>query len=83
MRIDAASVIWIVTGALILLKASGMTSISWWWVTIAIWLPFAITIGILAIGIALCIIAIIGCIVFIGILEISDNISEYKRRKKR
>lgn len=83
MRTDPATVIWIVTGILIVLKALGMIPLSWWWVTIAIWLPFAVSIGILTIVIGILLIAFIGVIIFIGIVEIIDKISEYKRRKNK
>jgi fatty acid desaturase len=41
-------IILLFTGILVVLKALGMISISWWWVTLLLWLPFAIVLGFLA-----------------------------------
>jgi hypothetical protein len=41
---------WLVMGVLIILKSLGMITLSWWWITIFLWLPFAILFGILGIG---------------------------------
>ena len=35
------TIIYLVTGVLIVLKALGMITLSWWWITIFLWLPFA------------------------------------------
>ena len=52
---------WLVMGVLVILKSLGMITLSWWWITIFLWLPFAILFGILGIGL---VVLILGGICF-------------------
>jgi len=61
---------WLVMGVLVILKSLGMITLSWWWITIFLWLPFAILFGILGIGV---IVFVFAFIVF-GVISIVELI---------
>jgi len=63
---------WLVMGVLVILKSLGMITLSWWWITIFLWLPFAILFGILGIGV---IVFVFAFIVF-GVISIVELIQE-------
>ena len=72
------AVFWLTIAILIVLKAMGMVTLSWWWITCVFWVPIALSLAgvgfILAVGVVIIIISIIAMIV----LTILDEID--KRR---
>lgn len=74
--LDLRVYVFITTMILVILKACGyITALSWWWITIAIWLPFAIVaafVGLMMILIVVVFAIFIGC-------EINDH---YKNKRE-
>ena len=61
--------IYLTTMILIILKAMGYITLSWWWVTLVLWLPIAVSLGMCALGLVLALICVIGML----IIEFIDN----------
>ena len=75
-QVVVTAVVWSTLATLAILKVLGLITLSWWWITIPFWLPFAVSGAILALGVIIMIIAVI---VFVGI-EIYEK---YTMRKNR
>ena len=65
------TIIYLVMGILVVLKALGMIAIGWWWITLPIWLPIAIGFGMLALAL---VILLVGGVCF-GIASLFDHFS--------
>jgi hypothetical protein len=70
-------IMWLVMGVLIILKSIGMITLSWWWITILLWLPFAFAFGIFGFGLVM---LVFGSIIF-GVISIVESIKKRIKTK--
>jgi len=63
-------IIYLVTGVLVVLKALGMITLSWWWITLFLWLPIAFLLAFLGIGL----LVLIGAFIVFGVISVVESI---------
>jgi len=63
-------IIYMVTGVLIVLKALGMITLSWWWITLFLWLPIAFLLAFLCVGL----LVFMGAVIVFGVISVVESI---------